>query len=79
MTKHLTDTLIYKMALAETIGRHLTHLEGKHDNLVNYYITLSEELRKELNFQGRTRDEINEMRLETILWCKDKLETLTQS
>jgi hypothetical protein len=67
------------MALAETIGRHLTNLEGNHDDLVNYYINLSEELRKEFNFQGRTREEIDEMRLETILWCKDKLESLTKS
>lgn len=74
--KHLTDTLIHKMILAETIGRHLTYLEGEHDALVTYYHQVGKEIEQEAAFPGYTKEQINEMRLEVIEWCKARLEAL---
>lgn len=73
---HLTDTLIHKLILGETIGRHLTHLEGKHDDLVAYYNKISKEIWTDIDFSKYTEEQINEMRLEVINWCKDRLEGL---
>jgi len=70
----LGHKLIYKLILGESIGRHLTHLEGEHDDLVAFYEEVSKEIREETNFGSYTKEQINEMRLEVIRWCMSELE-----
>lgn len=70
----MNEDLIYKMIVAETLGRHITHAQQDvKEEYISLYGRVSEELRKELDFQSKTPEQIEAMRLDTIKWCVKEL------